>query len=119
MGGRWKQDFIASVTELYYESHAEQQPKQERLELANPSEQDMAMAGICLGMEPGSKACTLILEMNCVVWHHFILPCEFWLEVKDRNSVVNAALISYFVLEAVVLLSRNQCKKCVDCEEKL
>lgn len=87
--------FTASVTELYYEPNAEQQPKQERLELASPSEQDMAMAGICLGTEPGSKVYTSILEMNCVVWHHFILHCEFWLEVKDRNSLVNAAVISY------------------------
>lgn len=92
--------FIASVTELYYEPNAEQQPKQERLELANPSEQDMAMAGICLGMKPGSKAYTSVFEMNCAVCHHFILHCEFWFEVKDRNSLVNAAMISYCVLEA-------------------
>lgn len=58
------------------------------------------MAGICLGMQPGSKAYTSILEMNCVVRHHFILYCEFWFEVKNRNSLVNVAMISYSVLEA-------------------
>lgn len=92
--------FIASVTELYYELNAEQQPKQERLELASPSEQDMAMAGICLGLEPGSRAYTSVSEMNCVVWHHFILHCEICFEVKDRTSLVNAAMISYSALEA-------------------
>jgi len=80
-----REGFIASVTKLYYESSAEQQPKQEKLELANPSEQDMAMAGICPGTKPGSKAYTSVLEMNCVVWHHFILHYKFWLKVEDKT----------------------------------
>lgn len=81
--------FIASVTGLYYEANAEQQPKQGRLELANPSEQDVAMAGICLGMEPGSKAYTSVLEMNSAGWHHFILHCEFWFQVKDKKEFLS------------------------------
>lgn len=96
-----REGFIASVTKLYYESSAEQQPKQEKLELADSAEQDMAMAGICLGLKPDSKDYTSILEMNCVVWHHFILHYEFWLKVKDKTWFINAAMISYSVLEAV------------------
>lgn len=80
-----REGFIASVTKLYYESSAEQQPKQEKLELADPSEQDMAMAGICPGMEPDSKASTSVLEMSCVVWHHLILYYGFWLQVKGKT----------------------------------
>lgn len=80
-----REGFIASVTKLYCESSAEQQPKQEQLELASRSEQEMATAGICPGMKPGSEAYTSFLEMNCVVWHHFILHCEFWLKVKDKT----------------------------------
>lgn len=60
----------------------------------------MAMAGICPGMTPDSKAYTSIFEMNCVVWHHFILPCVFWLKVKEKTDFINAAMISYSVLEA-------------------
>lgn len=95
-----REGFIASATELYYESSAEQQPKQEKPELAKPSGQDMAMAGICPGAKPGSKAYTSIFEMNRVVWHHFILPCEFWLKVKEKTDFISAAMISYSVLEA-------------------
>lgn len=61
----------------------------------------MAMAGICPGMKPDSRAFTSILEMNSVVWHHFILHYEFWLKVKGKTWSVNAAMISYSVLEAV------------------
>lgn len=96
-----REGFIASVTKLYYESSAEQQPKQEKLELADPSEQDMAMAGICPGMEPDSKASTSVLEMSCVVWHHLILYYGFWLQVKGKTWFINAAVISSAVLEAV------------------
>lgn len=80
-----REGFIASVTELYYEPSAEQQPRQEKPEPAGPSEQDAAMAGICPGMKPGSGAYTSIFEMNCVVWHRFILHYEFWLTVKDKT----------------------------------
>lgn len=72
-GRQMREGFIASVTELYSESSAEQQPKHEKPVLAEPCEQDASRAGICPGMKPGSEAYTSVFEMNCVVWHHFIL----------------------------------------------
>lgn len=102
-----REGFITSVTKLYYESRAEQQPKQEKPELAGPRS-SMSGAGICLGMDPGSRAYTSSPEMNCVVWHHFILHWELWLKVKGKIRFMSVAVIAALFWRQPLLLYQRQ-----------